>query len=589
MSQYNSNSHGPLLSNIFIDLVLENIQISLENVKQNFVLATGILYPNSYICKIINYISKFFEKTLYETNEEYIFIKFMNINKPYKRFDGKITYDDNDIFFEGHPKLDLPIPVDIDIDESPINNNIKAIHGSYYNNFIVTYNNLEFENKEEVLENLIYERLNKTREYYEKYDMKFDNYFTANLTNYNKIVYQQFLSFKQTVFSSLATYGKKSSIMAKPLKGKEYDYAEFMKYNKLIYANKQLLNASFPDTKEKYKMYKNISEDFTRGVAIYISNHYKLNINRISNAFVKLWEIYIMFPVITGDINAFHMCEAPGQWIKTTEYFMSTIMKNNNFKYNWLANSLNPSNPENIKKFGDDIIDDTYGLLKNNKNKWLFAEDDTGDITISKNIRWYRENVKANLVTGDAGLSTNLPLVYMQKLDYSQYLITAAVADKSANCVIKCFQQFIVKHKSSMYSDGFFVNLLYLYFLSFETVYLYKPYTSGTINGEFYIVGINFLGVSKEELEDLLIIQDNFEENMTFFERKDIPDYFVSQVESFVRDMTERRVNAQNKAKFLINVVDDTEDKYGFKNLLANIKEIHEVRFKEWIRLFKFV
>lgn len=589
ISQYNFNSHGPLLSNIFIDLILENIQISLGNVNKNFILITTILYPNSYICKIINYISKFFEKTIYEINDDSLFIKFMNINKSYKRFDGKVTYDNNDIFFEGHPKLDLPIPVDIDIDESPINNNIKAIHDSYYNNFIVTYNNLEFENKEEVLENLIYERLNKTREYYEKYDMKFDNYFTANLTNYNKIVYQQFLSFKQTVFSSLATYGKKSSIMSKPLKGKEYDYAEFMKYNKLIYANKQLLNASFPDTKEKYKMYKNISEDFTRGVAIYISNHYKLNINRISNAFVKLWEIYIMFPVITGDINAFHMCEAPGQWIKTTEYFMSTIMKNNNFKYNWLANSLNPSNPENIKKFGDDIINDTYGLLKNNKNRWLFAEDDTGDITISKNIRWYRENVKANLVTGDAGLSTDLPLVYMQKLDYSQYLITAAVADKGANCVIKCFQQFIVKHKSSMYSDGFFVNLLYLYFLSFETVYIYKPYTSGAINGEFYIVGINFLGVSKEELEDLLTIQDNFEENMTFFERKDIPDYFVAQVESFVRDMTERRVNAQNKAKFLINVVDDTEDKYGFKDLLANIKEIHEVRFKEWIRLFKFV
>ena len=38
-----------------------------------------------------------------------------------------------------------------------------------------------------------------------------------------------------------------------------------------------------------------------------------------------------------------------------------------------------------------------------------------------------------------------------------------------------------------MYSDGFFVNLMYLYFLSFETVYLYKPYTSGAINGEFYI------------------------------------------------------------------------------------------------------
>lgn len=67
-----------------------------------------------------------------------------------------------------------------------------------------------------------------------------------------------------------------------------------------------------------------------------------------------------------------------------------------------------------------------------------------------------------------------------------------------------------------MYSDGFFVNLMYLYYLSFEHVYMYKPYTSGAINGEFYIVGLGFLGVSDSSLEKLLKIQAGFAENLTF-------------------------------------------------------------------------
>jgi len=407
-----------------------------------------------------------------------------------------------------------------------------------------------------------------------------------NKNDYYKTVYMEFMSMGSSVFSTLIAYGKKSKINEILEQNSSEGYNEFKKYGTEIFNSKKCANDEIDKSKVDYKLIKNVTEDFTRGVANYLLKHYDIGIRRASNAFVKLWEIYTNYSVITKDVNAFHMCEAPGQWIKTTERF---IKGKTNFKYNWIANSLNPTNPTNIKKFGNDIIDDQYGLLKNNKDKWLFAADDTGDITVSENIRWYRKNVKnINLVTGDAGIPTALPLVYMQKLDYSQYLITVAVADMNANCVIKCFTQYLPKHASSMDSSAYFVSLLYLYFLSFETVYLYKPYASGSVSGEFYIVGLGFLGVSDEELEKLLKLQDDFEENNAFFARKDVPDYFVAQVENFTKDMTYHKVHALNRFQFLVNVMNDNEDKYQFKELLSNIDAIHEARFKEWVKLFKF-
>lgn len=584
-AKYYINKDGPIISNIYLDISIKYIHTLLQHLNSNgnFILLVKQFLNNDFVNKYINYLSTLFKKTSYLNHDEGIFIKFVDfIGKP---VEIKVIYGDVEKQFFGNPKIDLPTPVDIDYDISPVNSTLKIMFDDYFGQFVKMYYNYEFEDKDKIKNNLIYERLNRIREIYKENNLKFDDYFTAELTNYNKTIYQEFMSMNSTVFLSLIAYNKKSKIGNILDKNSSEGYDEFKKYGYVIFANKEVVENALDRNKIEYKLIKNVSEDFTRGVAAYLLKHYDLGIRRASNAFVKLWEIYTNYPVITENIRAFHMCEAPGQWIKTTERFINV---KTNVKYEWVANSLNPTNAENIEKFGNDIINDQYGLLKDHKNKWLFGEDDTGDITVSKNILWYRKNVNANLVTGDAGIPTTLPLVYMQKLDYSQYLITIAVADKGANCVIKCFTQYLPKHKSSLDSSGFFVNLLYLYFLSFETVYLYKPYASGSISGEFYIIGLGFLGVSDDELEKLLKIQDNFEENNTFFARTNIPEYFVAQVEQFTKDMTYHKVHALNRFQFLINVMNDKEDKYEFKELLKNIDTIHEARFKEWIKLFRF-
>jgi 23S rRNA U2552 (ribose-2'-O)-methylase RlmE/FtsJ len=266
-----------------------------------------------------------------------------------------------------------------------------------------------------------------------------------------------------------------------------------------------------------------------------------------SNAFIKLFEIYKTYNIIDSEpIKAFHMCEAPGQWIKTTKYYIDINKKG--LEYDWIANSLNPTHPINIEKFGDKIISDDYDFIKNNPDKWLYGTpiDDypqgTGDITVSANIRWYRDNVKnINLVTGDAGLPTKKSeLVQMQKLDFAQMIIVLATLSEGGNCVVKCFLPFINDKEESIEALECYVNLLHTYSVYFDKVNLFKPMSSNPKSGEFYIIGTGFKGIIDEDLSQLLLILDNFNENQIYIEKSTIKN--IDIIITFICDLLEYNV-----------------------------------------------
>lgn len=409
------------------------------------------------------------------------------------------------------------------------------------------------------------------------HNLTIDKYELSRVTNYFKDVYMSILCINSSIMSGIVKYNE---IPIKINSSKQYHYPDELG-KKLIACSKIDYNMSNEDERMK-----ELYQDFTRGVSKYLS---KKKGSKVSNAFVKLWEIYYKFNIINADVNAFHMCEAPGQWIKTTEYYVKTM--ENSSTYEWVANSLNPHNQQNIKRFGNDIIDDTYGLLKKYKDKWLFGDDDTGDITISDNIRWYRKNIEnANLITGDAGLPYGMPLVYLQKLDYSQAVIVLATCAKGGNCVVKCFTPYLKSKPESLLATGFFINLIYLYYYYFDLLYLYKPYSSNPYSGEFYIIGKAFTGITNTILNDLLIVQDKFETNQTFIAQEDISEEFVCQVYNFLNNLVDLNIKTLEKRAFLHKCVNDSNDIVGFKKLIKedHIQIIREHRFDMWVDMFKF-
>lgn len=299
-------------------------------------------------------------------------------------------------------------------------------------------------------------------------------------------------------------------------------------------------------TKDKLS---SVKEGFARGISKYINEKYKPS-NKVSNAFVKLWEIYSTFDwLIVKDkpiTKMFHMAEAPGQWINTTNTYFKQHMPET-AKYDWYANSLNAEHPK-IKGLISAFKND-YGLIKKYKDRWIWGADETGDITSPENIRWYGKYIvehfgSVDVVTGDAGLNTNeFGLEFLQKLEFAQMVMVACTSTPGSSCVIKHFLPYLTLHKEFKQASGFFMSFMYMYHLMFKEFHMFKPLSSSPGSGEFYLVANGFLGLPEDVKNILLEALGNFKLNHAIFERHDIPYWFVSKVSGFVNKLMQRNID----------------------------------------------
>jgi len=484
-------------------------------------------------------------------------------------------------------------------------------------------------------------------EYLNKRKIKFTN---TELNTINKNLISQLYSFKENINHHLIkythvvtsksskrkkSYTKKSkkkskkesknssnlnnSILSKIKKIKGYHYNELdeLQNNHILgfKVRESLLN-TLGEKKIPHSV-KKVSDGFARGVSQYVLMNFRLP-HKTSNAYMKLWEIYASVPQLLPNkkqLNIFHLAEAPGQWINCTKHYIET-KRHKVEHYNWVANSLNPTHPTNVAKYGKHIFADDYGFLKKYPQKWLFGEDDTGDITSGKNLMWFKEYMTEfknksggeglHLITGDAGMGSGsgIKLVDLQKIDYAQMCMVAACAKKGTNCVIKHFNYLNMDFKKSFESSGFLISYLYVYYLMFDSVRLIKPNTSSPNSGEFYLVGLRFTGIEDNVLDTLIKELDTFKENQCFFKKEEIPEAFTSQVVEFV----EKLLELNNKQLDIVNMlltcivdkdVEEKDNKKEDKNK-ENAKEckkyldkefitkIQTKRYKEWIKTYRF-
>ena len=235
--------------------------------------------------------------------------------------------------------------------------------------------------------------------------------------------------------------------------------------------------------------------------------------------------------------------------------------------------------------------------MKKYPDRWLFGVDDTGDITISANQRWFRQYAQESgpfdLITGDGGIIGDNPLIF-QKLDYAQVVSVASLSSIGSNCIIKHFLPYVRRAPITYYGYGLFINYLFLYHLMFDEFYMVKPLTSNPDSGEFYVVCKGFRGISDEMYEKLLEILDKFEVNMCFFKQNDIPDEFINQVMEFVDKLLNMNVEHSEITNLLLTcmihknpVIEENTNcsKYLDKKY---IEKIQNEKFKEWAKNNKF-
>ncbi len=485
------------------------------------------------------------------------------------------------------------------------------------------------------LKTIEYNKIFNLVKFFEEYNIPYNKSYLTYIDKYNKNIINQLYSYKYAIKHKIIKYKKQSQKQSQKYKSQKqkskkqsqkqlhknidikiqtesYHYDNFNKMNDLnTMAYKVKLNLLEQFSIDSVpKQIKQITEDFARGVSAYLMKNYKLYYN-VSNAFCKLWEILhtvdnlipIKQTTKNNQTKIFFVAEAPGQWIYASNmYFQNQLKKSNQSSKSkpsleWRANSLNPKNQANIQKYGKDIFDDQYGFMKKYPDKWLFGVDDTGDITNSQNQKWFRQYAKEfgpiDLVTGDGGIIGDNPLIF-QKLDYAQVCMVASLSSLGGSCIIKHFLPYVRRAPISYYGYGLFINYLYLYHNMFDEFNMVKPLTSNPDSGEFYVVCKGFKGVSEEMYEKMLEVLDNFTVNICFFNKKDIPDEFVNQVLEFVDKLLTMNVEHSEITNLLLTcmihknpVIEEKTNcsKYFDKKY---IEEIHNEKFKEWVKINNF-
>jgi hypothetical protein len=401
-------------------------------------------------------------------------------------------------------------------------------------------------------------------------------------------------------------------------KYKNYDIPEITKYyNSRELDDKNLeVYDSLENIKEKNELFKSktksISDGFARGIARYINLNYKVE-HGTTNGFTKLWELYDMVPEIIPKkkyINIFHLAEAPGQWVNATNHYM--VNKDEYVEdYDWRATSLNPKNPENIKKYGKkNLFGDDYGLIANNKKKWIWGADDTGNITDSKNQKWLRSYIgkwmnslsnpkhrNIDLVMGDGGLGSESSLEDYQKLELAQLITLVSVSTNKSNCIIKHFLPYMTqKRKETLKANGFYTSLIFLYSLLYQDVRLVKPLSSSPNSSEFYVMCIGFQRKNGDIIyNQLLTILDSFKENICLFPEGAIPNSFIQQFIGFIKSVVSLNDESRLIKSTILTCLNKPSDKFKKevkcdKHLSQTfVSEIQSQRFKKWLQNTDFI
>tara|TARA_B110000908_G_scaffold53834_1_gene65617 strand:+ start:11950 stop:12972 length:1023 start_codon:yes stop_codon:yes gene_type:complete len=219
----------------------------------------------------------------------------------------------------------------------------------------------------------------------------------------------------------------------------------------------------------------------------------RYGIKPITNAWLKtyelLWSIKDSLPV-EGTYKAFFNANAPGASTLAAKYFFKQQTK---LDFDWVASSY---------MGGDTTLDDTYGLIKSNKEKWLMNDTNNGDVRSVANLEDFVDRVgKIDLYFSDIAIDIGNDYSNEELMEMHEVL----GQNITGLCTLATGGTMIVKQRSFLLP----FNVWMISYMSnlFEQFEIHKPTTSRSYNSEVYLVGTGFMGLTEDRcvfLKDLL-------------------------------------------------------------------------------------
>lgn len=258
----------------------------------------------------------------------------------------------------------------------------------------------------------------------------------------------------------------------------------------------------------------------------------KYNSEMVNNSFLKTYEILCNENIVDKNANnleTFHICETHGASICSINQYLLSNTRISNFT--WYAQSVNQYADIDHNKYSQ-LTEYKYGLIKYHKDKWLFGENRTGDITCQDTINSYAADRRLkyiDIITCDGALiipsnKYNEQEGYVAHIIYSEILTVLTILPRGRNCTIRCFIPF---------AETITISYLYLLTMVFSTVNIVKPLTSHPSSSEVYIVCKDYVGYGgiPFNIKNMLYhILNNFNVNYSIFPQSNIPDDFINEL-----------------------------------------------------------
>ena len=275
----------------------------------------------------------------------------------------------------------------------------------------------------------------------------------------------------------------------------------------------------------------------------------------ISRSYFKmiemLYEFMVEYKYKRESIRTFHLAEGPGGFVEAMINFRNNN-KDNVYAISLVSDNKNIPNWNKINHF-----------MKNNNNiKIIIGEDKKGDLYNVNNHYYIMENYGKNsmdIMTGDGGFDFsrdyNSQEQNSQKLIFSQILMTFSMLKINGNFICKFFDTYCDLTKE-------FIFLLYLFF---DKVYIYKPNTSRIANSERYIICNGFKGCKKLLLCELLNI-------LSIWNKIEKIDYKINNIIDF--NNNNKIKNEYEKFKHKLNKINQNLEQKQINNINYTIELI---------------
>ena len=309
--------------------------------------------------------------------------------------------------------------------------------------------------------------------------------------------------------------------------------------------------------------------------------------NMLNRAFLKLWEMLIMFDLISDndDFISSHLAEGPGSFIQATIFYrelqkyLKIIKTCKNDKYFGVTlysdhehlqmqkdfiNFFAKENPKRLHILETQPIKDNKDLFGGAKND----EYTNGDITKLKTInifggsklkQGYAE--PSDLITADGGFDwkkENLQEQEAYTLIFSEIVLALKIQKNGGNFVIKIFESYTT----------ITIKMIEMLRLFYKQVYLCKPYTSRISNSEKYIICKNFekKNISSNTYKNLEEMITTMNKNSNFNIIDIFSDFIINEkTYNFYKDinielMLKQYVGINNIIKFI-----NLDNKHGIE------------------------